>query len=428
MRGLGESVDGGRRASRWLVLAVVLVAFAIRAAWGLSRPADTASLATLPDQVEYVSLGRSLLDSGRMSFVDPRFNDTVYAFRMPGYPALIALCGGNLRVVRLAQAALDASTVLATIWLARRWLTPRLSLLAGLFVAVDPLFVYFSGLILSETLFACLLAWGVACLAHGTSPWSGVTSRVRRSVWIVGVGLLIASIYVRPAAIVLPVVLIAAAGWLEMRSPAFVPDRTRWPVLTFVAVATVMALLPWAIRNRALLDRWIFTTTNGGFTLYDAWQPLATGASDLSVLDELPVLANLNEVQRADYLQRLAIDAATADPWRIVRLIPARLGRLWSPVPLSAEYGSRPLYVVVAAIHAIPLMALAIVGIFASTSIGRRGKLMLLAPAIVTSIVYGLTVGSLRYRMPVGPMTGVLAASALTLVRPRARTEAADGG
>lgn len=406
-----HSFDERQRCARPIVLGIVLLALALRLAWGLSRSADPATLAGLPDQFEYLSLGRSLLDSGTLQFVDPRFGDTVYAFRTPGYPLFVAACGAKLSVIRIAQSIVDAATVLAAIWLARRWLSPRASYLAGLFVALDPLFIYFSGLVLSETLFAALLTWGVACLAHGASPMSAGVAR-RKIIWWAGILALIASAYVRPSAIVLPAACAAAAIFVEAASASFVPARRRVPAVTIVALLTLVALLPWAGRNRALLGRWIFATTNDGFTLYDGWNRQADGSSNLASLAELPLLANLSEVQRSDYLRRLAIDSLDADRWRQLKLVPTRLGRLWSPVPLSAEYGTRR-NTVAAAAHAVPLFALALLGVFWGRAISRRGKLFLLVPAIVTTIVFGLTVASLRYRMPVQPALAVLAASAL---------------
>lgn len=407
-----DSLGERDRCSRPIVVAIVLLALLLRLAWGLSRSPDPATLMALPDQAEYLALGKSLIDTGTLRFVDPRFGDTVYAFRTPGYPLFVAAFGAKLTAIRVAQAVVDASTVLAAIWLARRWLSPRGSYVAGLFVALDPLFVYFSALILSETLFSALLTWGAACLAHGASPMAGDLAR-RKVVWWLGIVALIASAYVRPSAIVLPTACAFAAILLETATPAFAPARRRVPAVTIVALLTLVALLPWAVRNRSLLGRWIFATTNDGFTLYDGWQPRATGASDLSSLTERPLLANLTEVQRSELLRQLAVDSLRADPWRQVRLVPTRLGRLWSPVPLSAEYGSRKIYVVGAALHAVPLFALAIVGLAWGDVVSRRGKLFLLVPAIAATLVYGLTVASLRYRMPVQPALAVLAASAL---------------
>ena len=388
---------------------ILFLALALRLGWAMSRPADEAAIERLPDQREYLDLGRSLLRDGTLAMGDPRFNDVVRAFRMPGYPAFIAACGGKLSVIRAAQAVLDATTVLAAFWLARRWLSPRLSLLAALLIAFDPLHVYFTGLILSETTFACLLTWGVACLAHGASPLAFARAK-SQLLWAMGVVLLIASIYLRPSAIAFPLILVFLAAIAETRETGFLPARRRVPVLATVALATFVALLPWALRNRLAVGEMRFTTTNDGFTLYDGLNPDADGSSDQSWVNQLPLLPNLSEVQRSDYLRAKALTFACEHPGRVLAMVPAKLARTWSPWPRSAEYGSRR-NVVLAALHAVPLFVLAIIGIM-NARLSPSARLFLLAPAILITLMHGLTVGSLRYRMPADPTLAVLAAAA----------------
>jgi hypothetical protein len=139
-------------------------ALLVRVGWVLRLSTDEATLRVLPDQVEYLDLGRNLLQKRSLEFYDQRFEQTVKAYRTPGYPVLIAMCGANVRAVRLAQALLDTSTVLAAYLLARRWLPPRACLFAAFLVAINPFLIYFTGLILTETLFIAMLAWGMALL------------------------------------------------------------------------------------------------------------------------------------------------------------------------------------------------------------------------------------------------------------------------
>lgn len=400
-------LDDQSRCSRVIVVTILLIALAARLAWAWNRPVDEASLANLPDQVEYLSLAKSLLAGDGLSMVDPRFNDSVFAFRMPGYPAFCAALGASVFWIRIAQVLLGVATVLGTLWLARRWLSSGLSYVAALFVALDPIQVYFSSLILSETLFAALLTWGVACLVHGRSPMGRGHGIV---LWWTGIALLVASIYVRPSALWWPIVLAGAAVIHEHGTYQFKAAR-RIPVLTLVALLTATALLPWAIRNRSLLGRWIFTTTNDGITLYDAWNRDSDGQSDQSHLARLPLLPGLGEAQRSDYLRQRAVESARHDPLALLIKVPTNLHRLWTPWPLSAEFGSKRLYVIGAAAHAIPLFLLALIGLFRpGPSCGA--KLLLLTPALLVTLAHGMTIGSLRYRMPVHPELAVLAAAA----------------
>src|SRR5438034_9784831 len=127
---------------------LLIGALLVRVGWVLHLPVDEQALGVLPDQIEYLQLGRNLLDKHSLQFYDERFDQTVRAYRTPGYPALLALCGANIRAIRVVQALLDTSTVLAAYVLARRWLSPNASLFAGLLVAINPFLIYFTGLIL----------------------------------------------------------------------------------------------------------------------------------------------------------------------------------------------------------------------------------------------------------------------------------------
>jgi hypothetical protein len=175
-----------------------------------------------------------------------------------------------------------------------------------------------------------------------------------------------------------------------------------------MVILTVLCLLPWVIRNRVVLGRWIWLDTNSGFTLYDGYNPDATGGSDQSFVDRQPELQVLSEVQRDDYLSQEATEYARAHPRRVVELMGAKLARTWSPVPLSQEYG-RPGLRMVALAYSLPFDALALFGLFRGR-LARSAKLFLLAPAVYFTIVHVLTVGSLRYRIPAEPPLAVLIA------------------
>src|SRR5437867_9762180 len=90
----------------WLVL-LLAASLILRLAWTMLQPVDERPLASLPDQREYLELGRNLLHGDGLHFYDERFGDNVWAYRTPGYPLLIAVCGGNVRAVRIVQAAID---------------------------------------------------------------------------------------------------------------------------------------------------------------------------------------------------------------------------------------------------------------------------------------------------------------------------------
>ncbi len=387
-------------------MVILVIAAALRVGWVLSRPTDEATLALLPDQLQYLTLAQNLLAGDGYAFVDPRFaagpeGGVVRAFRMPGYPLLVAALGANVTAVRLVQALLDVATVAGAYMLARS--LPggpgrRPGLLAAAIVACNPFLIYFTGLLLSETLFACLLTWSLVLL-------------LRRWWW--GVLLAAACVYAKPSAVLLPVAMGLAAACGGGR--AALAGGRAWVVRPAAGLGlTLLLLTPWAVRNLVVLDAWVWTTTNTGLTLYDGLHPAATGASDQTFVNAMPQLLSMNEVARDTYLSEQAKAFVQAQPGQAARLAAAKLLRTWSPVPLSDAYGSRA-YAAVAAGYAVPLYVLALAGLVRRGA--RYGKLVLLLPAVYLTLVHAATVGSLRYRVPAEPALAVLAAAAL--VQPR---------
>jgi 4-amino-4-deoxy-L-arabinose transferase-like glycosyltransferase len=396
------------RRFRHLGLGVLLaVSLLVRLVWGLIQPVEID--ARLPDQYEYLSLARSLLAGEGLRFFDARFSDDVYAYRTPGYPIFLVACGGSVRVARVVQAFLDTSTVLAGYLLARRWLPHGVGFLAGAIIAFNPFLIYFSALILSETLFTAMMAWGMVLL-------------VWRANFLWGGALLAVSVLVRPGAVGLPIVLGVGAVFVMHHRGELRSSGLRIPVATTMLALVVAALAPWAMRNHERLGQWIWLTTNGGITRYDGFNQEATGASDQSFLGrpEMRRLKSMTEVERDEYLSGLAnrwiAETWRTQPSRLVRLTLAKIGRTWSPIPLSAEFGSRSLYKIAAMAYTIPFDLLILIGAW-SGRIPRRAAIFLLMPAVYFTIVHTLSVGSLRYRVPVEPALAVLAAAGWAFVR-----------
>jgi len=398
-----------RTINTWLITMLV-IALAVRLAWVLHLPVDAASIEQLPDQREYLELGRNLLHGKGLNFIDVRFNETILAYRTPGYPIFVALCGGDIRIIRVVQAFIDAFGVLAVFFLARRWMGLGVSVLSAGIIAINPFFIYFGGLILSETLFAAMLIWGMALLVMR-----------RPAAWWGGVILLACSILVRPSAIALPVLLGIAAAFVNHGSRK--PYDSRWvpPVGTVMVLVTLIVLTPWAWRNQRVLGSWIWTTTNSGITLYDGLNSDATGASDQTFVRDMPQLRSMGEVGRSEYLSDLAWQFVREHPARAAQLALIKIARTWSPLPLSKEYGTNPKLVAVALGYMIPLYLLILLGLrFGKAT--RSAKVLLVLPALYFTIAHAVSVGSMRYRIPADVPMAVVAGFGIHAAIARRRT------
>jgi 4-amino-4-deoxy-L-arabinose transferase-like glycosyltransferase len=416
-----------RGTEKFLLALVLAGGLAIRIGWAARQPNDLAALSTLPDQREYLELGTHLRDHEGLWFADPRFLGPVYAYRTPGYPAFIALCKADPRIIRIAQAVLDATTILAIYLLTKK--IPRrfvdwpsgggeghlIPLLAAAIIAANPFLIFFSGLILSETLFTAMLAWGMLLLIASGGPWP--TDRRRLFAWLAGCLLLVLSLLVRPGAILLPVLLACAAAIVTGSSRRRLP----LPVAATILLLMAIVLFPWAARNRLQLKEWIWTTTNAGITRYDGFNPDATGASDQSFVKSMPFLEDMTESARSRYFEEKADDWIRQNPGQAASLALVKIGRTWSPIPLSDQYGSRRLYVLVGLCFSLPVDLLLIVGL-RRKGLPRAVKMFLLIPAIYFTVGSALSVGSLRYLLPAQPPMAILAASALSRISIRSRS------
>jgi hypothetical protein len=410
-----RSVDGR-------IVVLLLLGAALRLSWIATLARDDTALTRLPDQREYLELGRSLVDGKGLIFVDVRFADTVAAYRTPGYPLLVALCRGNVHAVRVAQSLIDTSSILAVYLLARRWLDKGPSIFAAVLIAFNPFLIYFCGLILSETLFTAMLAWGTALLVmrrqadlRGQPRW-GIA-------WWCGAVLLALSVLVRPSAIGLPVTLGIAAAFLNRHWR--LPYDWRWcpPVACLMLVLTFLALFPWAWRNHRVLEKWIWTTTNSGITLYDGLNPDATGASDQSFVRTMPQLRSLDEIGRSRYLSDLAWQFVREHPDRAIQLAVIKVLRMWSPMPLSSDYQKDKRLIVISLAYMVPVYGLVLWGLWAGP-FAKSIKVYLLIPALYFTVVHAVSVGSLRYRLPADlPMTIIAAMGASALPGRKLRSQ-----
>lgn len=414
-----------RSSDKILLIVLLLMAFGLRLGWVMTRPVTREEIEALPDQLQYLQIAQNVLAGNGYWFIDPRVADKAYAFRTPGYPLFVVACGGNIRVLRIAQAVIDTSTVGAVYLLgclllpagSRRWG----ALLAAVFVAFNPFMLYFCGLALSETLFTAMVAWGMVLLLVGKG---GPDRKPRTSLWLVGGLLLALSIHVRPSAIALPLVLGIGAMFVN-RAPGR-SYQLRWPlpVGATMLLWTILVLVPWAIRNHQVLHQWVWLETNSGFTFYDGYNPDATGASNQRFVKDMPQLQHMSEVERNHYLQGLAIEWAKEHPRRVLELMREKLIRTWSPMPLSDQYSGR-LYQLVGLCYSLPLDLLILWGLI-NGNLPRPAKVFILLPAIYLSGIHMLTVGSLRYRLPAEPPMALLAASGLVKMNAERRVQNAE--
>lgn len=407
---------------------LVLAAFALRAGWVMyswqpqaaALPGEGVALAYDDERLHW-QLATNLAHAGGLVSDDGR-----HAARMPLYPlflgAFAGLGGYGILVARLVQAIFGA----ATVGIIYAWLDAaagrRAGLVGGVLAACDPFAVFFANLLLTEVLFTLLLVglcagawWVVRAGRPAWASWLGVA--------VVGA----LAVLTRPSVLALLPVLWVLVAW-----------RARdWRVLLCPA-ALILLLLPWGLRNKAVLGSYCWLSSNGGVTLYDGVGPQADGSSNQAFLAELPELNGLGEVQRDRRLQHLAIEHMRQNPGHVVRLALIKLRRTWSPTPNVAEHRTGGAAMVGAA-YTVVLMLGAVAGLVvawrrhdrgagqrsdgqAQTSVdARRGgrwlHVFVWLPIVYFTLLHCVYIGSVRYRVPLMPVLAAGAGAAWAVQR-----------
>lgn len=270
------------------------------------------------------------------------------AYRPPLYPLLLTfvLWGGTTLIGTLHLLLGVATVALTYLTAIGLELSRRAALVATALVAVDPLLVYNTSLVMTETLAATLVAGTLALLANpNRKPFAlgvlfGLCCLCRPTFW---------------AWIVV--------GWAAPTIARYSTTRDArwWAQPTLLAVGIVLIIAPWAIRNAIVMGHPIVTTTHGGYTLLlghnpvyyrdvvaqsrgavwsgeslRAWQ----GSLDASMAVETP--RPESEIERDRWMYRQARQFITNEPTMALHSGFTLLGRLWTIVPLGETTSESP--------------------------------------------------------------------------------------
>ena len=297
-------------ADRGRFVLIIAVAIALRIAWTLA-----AQTAPVSDAATYDGLGWRLAQGHGYVTED----GAPTAFLPVGYPAflaaLYAVFGHWWTAAGIANALLGALSVALTYRLAREMLPSRPALAASGAVALLPSHIIaFTPVLRNEALhLVFVLAALIAACAFARRPdW--------RSAALFG-AILGAGLYVRPILMFFP---IAAALLLWAQGAA--PRRAAALAAVSLLVALSL-LLPWTIRNYAVFDEPILTSTNGGMLFYLGNGPGATGVYR-TVTDERFAGYSDLDWHREGY--RLGLKRIVNHPGEWLATLPNKVFFLWA--------------------------------------------------------------------------------------------------
>ena len=405
-----------RRFRLWL-LAIVALALAARVVLALA-----VSPATIDgDPAFYDRAGAAVAEGEGW----PRLSGAEHATALhpPGWPytlgAAYAVTGAGepedrWRVGRLANAVFGAVAAGLLGLLAAALLSPLVGLIAAGLYAVYPPPAILGTALLSEPLFvALMLAALLATVRAGRAPVDISTGRRPRRAggwgWVVAAGVLVGlAALTRPNGIVLLLPLAIALG--------------SWRRAAVLAAVAVLTIVPWTIRNHAVMDAVVPVASNTGKTLAGTYNPTARTFRyrwlTPSLLPESyqPALRLPTEPERSSELTSLAVDYVKDDPLSVPKAF------VWNTARIAElESGGRTILRNVlqsdglanASFAGFALMALLALGGLFTRSLRRVPLWLVLVPALFFVSAALIAVNFSRFRGPLEPFIVLLAALAV---------------
>lgn len=259
------------------------------------------------DSKEYLLLSKNLLTGHFSRDAGPTY--TPESFRTPGYPLFLTVAtafGRSLSLAVIIQNLLFLGFIYFFFLVLESKLGPWPSAAACAILAIDPTIIYWNNQLTSETVFTILLSLSVFFLFKFLDE-----TRYRLMIW--SMFFLIASIYVRPISMYLPVF------YLLILLAHLIFKRFNFKKCLVASVIVILfwqgGLLPWQWRNQHHFDRRIFSTANSiGFGKYLTAMKIARGDTSPDILPP-DYLTNMGEIRKKQLLNYIK-----AYPWLFIKI------------------------------------------------------------------------------------------------------------
>jgi len=267
------------------------------------------------DSADYLKLSSLIFNA------DPNWYATEYYIRAPGYPAFLAVMTyvglGTIPAFVMANVVLGALSSLIVFDLGWRVGRHTTAWISGLIIALDPTLFYYQSMILTESLFAFLIAisvWILCCQLNGSEQRLG-----RLALWALVLGVIVACAFtVRHVLLYFPAFLIAFGTTM------FFTGQLRWKAAVIMVLLSSAPSLSvaevWREHNREVLG--IDTVREVGKHLMDWRAPWilarASGGNPQEIRNklnlEMPQSVRGDPRARNEYKRDIFLDIISEHP------------------------------------------------------------------------------------------------------------------
>jgi hypothetical protein len=177
------------------------------------------------------------------------------------------------------------------------------------------------------------------------------------------------------------------------------------------AVAMILVLAPWTVRNYQLFHRVVPVAQSAGYNLWKGFNPYTNGSGNMTEMPGGPGERKLMEIRdtiphgpmfepalQDAYKEQFKHDLAAAGPVRLAELVITKTALLWGFDWTDREITARPLY----------RLPYGLVLIVQRRGLAREGVIVGGALLVLLTAAYAATAVHTRYRMHIEPLLFLL--------------------
>ncbi|MBI5709031.1 MAG: glycosyltransferase family 39 protein [Candidatus Eisenbacteria bacterium] len=422
----------GPRPGAWLLMLAVAVGLRVAYAWIAAGP----HARPFSDPADYDTVAWNLARGAGFS-LEGAAGPYPTAFVPPALPWITSLLyravGHDYFAAVLLQCAIGGLLPLLVSAFAGAMFGGAVGRLAGWLAAVHPLLVFFSGYLLTESLFCVALLLALTLSAEWVKTPGGGRALGTGIAW--GLATL-----TRPTALLLPAV-VAAWAWVPLGLTVSARGRVRQLALLLLGLALTVG--PWTLRNALVLHAFVPVTTGAGGALLasnnaEVWgDATSRGGATSGLWDRLTrtEFRGLSETEVDARARARAVAFLRAHVAEWPAMAAAKLSRFWRVRAEGGTTGSwqragSPLARVLRRVDplllwSVVVLPLALWGAALSLRGPRRWFQSLGLWVVLCFTLLGVVFfGSLRMRVPVEPLVVMFAAAGFEDLRRRARSRA----
>ena len=346
------------------------------------------------DEQDYLALSQRIVQGE--GYVDDSGNPT--AFRPVGYPLFLTvpqfISANNVLLIRIIQALVAALSLLLVYWIAFLVFNKKVAIVAALWTAVYPYFIFMPGTILPTTWYSFLLLAATLALYYGVRKNEAIYFALAANLY----GM---SVLVRPSGIAL---VLAAGIWLLWRyrqEKLFSFDR-----IVLFALIVMFACAPWVYRNYHVLDVPNFAS-NGGRNLWLGNNPRSgiQSGSNIEMPAELQrkIDAASSEAVKDRIYKEEAVTFIRNNPEIFVINTIGKALAFWrfDPSPTTGGYTKYDFKIRMLGILSFaPVFLFAFVGYLFASGRAKKDLNLWLYYAILFTLLHAIFIVKVRFRLP----------------------------